>query len=247
MLTGLEWHHKYTIDVAKNSVRKLHWISQKHLAVSMRGCVEVYEVTPESTRLAYKLTSKEWDGGATSVAVSESIPNSILVVCRGRPYVYQYPCHKATHEVKKNKIKGNGVDPSHLVANANTAVVKSYNYSETLTVYSLPDFKHQSQVQINFIPQDLSISADYLLVMGQEEIVLKSLGDLNQDLCSIKPPDEGTIFHCVSSTNNAREIHVVCSEGLSRLSVYKYRRLRCSGSNPSYNNAGIVILWYHLL
>ena len=201
--------------------------------------MNVYEVTAESSHLAYKLESEEWLGHLTSVAVSESIPDSILVVCADKPHVYQYPCHEAKRWVKKHRIRVDWRVKTvlHIVANANTAVIMS-NGNNILTVLSLPYFQSQSQVQINFIPQDISISTDSLLIMGENGMTVKQLGDLSQDLCWIKPPDEETIFHCVSFTNNARGIYAACSQG-PQLSVYKY--MRGSGSNPSYSDTGIVI------
>ena len=240
MLTGLEWRHKHTI--VNTSFSELHWISYQHLAVCAHRSVKVYEVTPESSRLAHQLPSKEWDGLVSSVAVSDSIPDSILVVCGGIPYVYHvsFPCYSTTHKVKKYRINCDyRWTVPRIVANANTAVVISHGYPQ-LTVCSLPDFKKQSQVHLKFTPQDLSISSDNLLVMGYHKMVVKPLGDLSQDLCWIKLPDEATTFDCVSFANNAREIHVVCGQSLRRVSVY-HQYTRCSGSNPSYINDGIVI------
>ena len=112
-----------------------------------------------------------------------------------------------------------------------------------LTVCGLPDFKHQSHVQINFIPEDLSISTDYLLVMGQDEMVVKSLKDLSQDLCRIEPPDRETFAVCPLPTMPRRYNYATCTQDQwndgSIAVVYKY--IRGSGSTPLYINTSIVI------
>ena len=111
-------------------------------------CVKVYEVTTQGSQLAYQLSSDEWKGTWTSgVAVSDSLPDSMLVICEGKPYVYQFPCHQATQEVKKYKIQANRVNPCCIVANANTAAV-AFSAGNTIVICSLPDFTNQSHVQI---------------------------------------------------------------------------------------------------
>ena len=154
------------------------------------------------------------------VAVSDSLPDSMLVICEGIPYVYRFPCHQATQEVKKYKIQGDKVKPTCIVANANTAVIKLPGDKITLVVCSLPNFTQQSQVQMSFTHDDLSISTNYLLVMGLHEMVMKSL-DEGQDLCRIKPP-VGWVFGSVSFRNNAREIYAACDQG-DKGCVYRYK------------------------
>ena len=205
----------------------------------------MYEVTAEGSHLAYQLTSQELTGSVIKgVAVSKALPDSILVVCQRKPYVYQFPRHEATQHVKKYKIQGKEVNPQCIVANANTAVVKLYSKTRTLVICRLPDFTHQSHVQISFNPYDLSISTDYLLVMGHNEMVVKPLGDMSQDLCRIESPD-GEEFRSLCFRNNVREIHVACLllQG-HRYCIYKYT---WNGlGNPNYTNAGCIIdgLWY---
>lgn len=249
MSTGLGWLPKYTIG-KYSSVSALCWLSHQHLAVCENGWgIDVHQVTHTHSHLTYKLTTKKnWYRYRTSVAVSESTPKSMLVVRSGKPYVYQYPCQEASKWEKKYKISGDSVDPTYIVANANTAVVMS-DGCKTLNTCSLPDFKKQSQVHLNFIPQVLSISTDYLLVMGEDEMVVKPLGNLRQDLCRIEPPNRGIFFRCVSFTNNAREIFVGCAQGEwtnSSRAVYKYIR-SYSGNNTLYSNAGIVVPWAPIL
>ncbi|XP_072041642.1 uncharacterized protein [Amphiura filiformis] len=252
--TGLQWHHKNTIHA---DVSACHWISNQQLAVCMWGRVEVHEVTTESSHLAYTLTNQDWEGAGVRVAVSESLPDKILVICADQPYVYQYPRHEAKEMVKKYKIQGDRVDPQLIVANANTAVVKLHDVMTstlrgtlvicsiprtlrgTLVICSLPDFSSQSHVQINFDLYDLSISPDYLLVMGEHEMVVKAIDNASQDLCRIKKPDDVTTFRCVSFKNHDKEIYAVCSQDGGRCRVYKY--IWGGEGNPDYTNVGCVI------
>ena len=222
---GLQWQYKHTIDIVDSRadfVWACYWVSNQHLAVCVMRCVKVYKVTTEGSHLAYQLSSNEWNGmWTTGVAVSIALPDSMLVVCRGKRYVYQFPCHEATQEVKKYKIQGDEVDTRCLVANANTAVVKLPNEKSTVVVCNLPDFNHQIHVKIGISPYDFSISTDYLLVVSGNEMLVKRLVDMNQDLCKIKPPG-GCTFSSVSFRNDAREIYAACEKG-EKGWVYRYR------------------------
>ena len=237
------WHYKDKID-EPYTVSACAWVSHKHLAVCMLGCVDVYEVTADGYHLAYQLTPQEWKGRQiTGVAVSKALPDSMLVVCNEKPYVYQSPCHEATQHVNKYKIQGEEVNPQGIVANANTAVIRLPFQKRRLVVCSLPDFTHQSHVHISFDPFELSISTDYLLVMGRNEMVVKPLGDMSQDLCRIESPD-GEEFMSVCFRNDAGEIYAGCVEVVQgehgeRSRIYKYT---WNGSgNPEYTNAGCII------
>ena len=183
--------------------------------------MKVYEVSTESAHVSYQISSEEWKGKWTrGVAVSDSLPNSMLVIFPGKPYVYQYPCHEATQEVKKYRIHGHNVDPYCVVANANTCVI-GLDEKTTIIVCRLPNFDHQSHVQITFIPYDLSISTDYLLVMGNEEIVLKSLDDVSGELTRIESPG-GWLFVSVAFRFDAREIFAACYKQGGKGCVYKF-------------------------
>ena len=207
----------------------------------MRGCVKVYEVTTTSSRLAYTLTSQEWEGKDTrDTAVSESLPGSMLVICQFQPYVYQFPCHEATQEVKKYRIKSDEEKLWCIVANASSVVIKMSGQS-SFTVCSLPDFTHQSHVQTNFKPCDLSISPDYLLVMGGKEMVVRSVaGDMSEDLCEIKLPDGCRVFRSVCfGVTAAREMYVVCKLDEKKFGVFKYTW--DESGKPVFVNTGCVI------
>ena len=204
----------------------------------MTGCVKVYEVTAQGSQLAYQLSSGEWKGKHTmGVALSDSLPDSMLVICKNKPYVYQFPCHQATQEVKKYKIQGDTVNPTCIVANANTAIVKLHYNERTLVICRLPDFAHQSQMQINFDLYDISISTDKLLVMGRNEMVVKPLGK-GQDLCKMQPLD-GYEFRsmCLRNDFNAAEIYTACSQGGTGC-VYRYK---WDAGKSQYVNMGCVI------
>ena len=219
----------------------------------MKGCVKVYEMTTTSSRLAYTITSQEWKGqDINGVAVSESLPGSMLVICEYQPYVYQFPCHEATQEVKRYKIQSNEKIPWCIVANASVAIIGMKGQSSFI-VCSLPDFTHQSHVQTSFYPNDLSISPDYLLVMGEEKMVVRSAGDMSEDLCEIKLPDGCREFKSVCFGDAAaREMYAVCEQDGGGYGVHRYT---WNGSGkPVFVNTGCVIdgfgylwVWYKCL
>ena len=239
------WHLNHTTELP-GWIAGLHWINHKHLALCMTGSVMVYEVTTSNSYPKYRLTSKEWRGkrspDVTGVAVTESLQDSMLVICQRVPYVYQYPCREATSEEKKYKILGENVDPYCIVANANNVAVDVNDGSnKTLVTYSLPNFVHQFNVETSsFNPIDLSISPYYLVVAGVHKMVVKVLGDVTQDVCEIKPP-EGFEFQCVSVTNNAREIYAGVHEegGEAKRFICKY--VWNGVGKPRYVNAGCVV------
>ena len=217
---GLQWQYKRTVNTG--SVYACNWVSNQHLAVCMEGCVKVYEVTTHDSQLVYQMSSDEWKGKLTiGVAVSDALLGSMLVICEDRPYVYQFPCHEATQEVKKYKIQGDRVAPYCIVANANTAAI-DIDVNNTIVICSLPDFTHQYHVQAHFNPYDLSISTDKLLVMGEHGMAVKPLDDVNQDLCKMNPPG-GWKFRsvCFRNINDATEIYAVCNQDGKRC-VYRY-------------------------
>ena len=69
---------------------ELHFVSSDRLAICTMQSVEVHQVTREETRLLYTLKSHEWGGDVwpCGVAMSESLPDSLLVICWHLPYVY---------------------------------------------------------------------------------------------------------------------------------------------------------------
>ena len=219
--------------------RALHFVSSNHLAICAGHSVEVHKVTRAQT--LYTLKSHEWRGywvWPCGVAVSESMPDSILVICEDKPYVYQFPCHEASQYVKKYKIHGEQVEPWCIAVNANTAVIGFYNRSE-LVVCSLPQFTEQKIVKLSIEPYDLCITASNLLVMGEREIVIKPLGSMDQDLCRIKPP-QGCVFYAVSYRNDARQLYAACYHHRDEKGgVYKY--MWESHGTPQYVNTGCVI------
>ena len=201
----------------------------------MKGYVKVYELTTTSSHLVYTITSKKWKsffGQAKKnkeirgVAVSESLPGSMLVICEDHPYVFEFPCHEATQEKKRYKIQSDSKDPTCMAANASIAII-SMRMWYSFIVLRLPHFSFQYFVRTSFDPYDLSISPDYLLVMGQAKIEVKSLAgeNIREDLCEIKLPDGCKQFVSVCFGDAAaRELYVVCEPKHDHYSkeVYKY-------------------------
>ena len=206
----------------------------------MPECVKVYEVTTTSSRLAYVLTNRSWERKVTTgVAVSESLPESMLVICDSEkhPYVYQYQCHEATEEVKRYKIgTASFKTPWRLAANASVAVVMLRNSEEyfdvmkSILVYNLPEFTFQSRVEVAFnsahVSLHLSISTDYLLVMDESRIIVRSLTeDPGRNLCEIKCPRPESDYISAASFrgNDARELYFVdCKKTSEDICIYKY-------------------------
>ena len=222
----------------------------------MYECVKVYEVTATSSRLAYILTNQSWEKNVISgVAVSESFPKCMLVICESEkhPYVYQCPCHEATEEVKRYEIgTASFKTPWRLAANANFAVVMLRNSKEyfhvtkSILVYSLPEFTFQSQVEVAFNPNHvslhLSLSTDYLLVMDEGRIIVRSLTeDTGLELCEIKcPRPDDNYFSAASFVgNNPREMYVVdCEQTSDDIRICKYTW--DGRGTPAFMNTGCV-------
>ena len=231
------WNYNHEEDI-RSLVIACRWISHEHLAVCMEGCVKVYQVSSVGSHHKYTVISQEWSGKEVrGVAVSESLPGEMLVICEDRPYVYQHPCHEVNEEGKKNRIRGDEVDPYSLAANATCAVV---DISIVRTVIcSLPDFNNQTKVQISLSPYDLSITSDYLQVMSKEKIVVKALGDVNRDLVEISAPD-GWEFASMSCRENAKEIFAACNQEGKKSRVNKYVWDGGEG-NSQFVNSGTVV------
>ena len=241
-IIGMQWHYKHTIE-AREWVMACHWINQNQLAVCEATYIAVYKVTKASSHLGYIIRPRlgRANRAIRGVAVSESLPDTMLVIVQKKSFVYHYPFEDTEKEVEKHIIEGEKVDPYDIVANASSAVVTFNTDNEkTLAIYSLPDFNHHSNIQISFIPLDLSISSDFLLVMDAKDMIVKLLGDdMSRDLGAIKPPN-GWEFCCVSFRNNAKEIYAgVCKESEKKGRIYKY--VRGGVGKPLYVNAGCVI------
>ncbi|XP_072027905.1 uncharacterized protein [Amphiura filiformis] len=241
---GLEWQLKHEIY----SQGQLQFLASDRLAIITRlRSVKVYHVSREEAHLIYTLTSDEWRGGDLTgdvypwdVAVSESMPNSIFVIAYTSSYVYEFPCHEASNHVKKYQIHDGNVWPVCIAANANTAVIGLVD-KDTLVVCQLPGFTQQRVLDLSngLHPWDLTISTDYLVVMGRYEMVIKPMGDIGQDMCSIKPPD-GWAFQAVSYRNDARQLYVACyHKANGKGCVYKYTWE--GNGTPEYHNTGCVI------
>ncbi|XP_072048655.1 uncharacterized protein [Amphiura filiformis] len=232
---GLEWKLKHKIGFSGG----LCFVASDRLAICRVDRVEVYHVSREETHLLYTLRSDEWrhDVWPRGAAVSESVPDGILVVCRNKSYVYQFPMQEASNHVEKYQIHNGNGDPLCIAANANNAVIGLDG--NALVVCNLPGFTQQRIVSISFSPCHLSISTEYLVVMRWDKMIIKALGDVGQDLCSIQPPDS-CVFRAVSYREDARQLYAACYHtGDRKGQVYKY--IWHGNGTPSYHNTGCVI------
>ena len=229
-----------TID-PEGYIQACHWVSDQNLAVCMLCCVKVFEVTMyASSRLIYTLTSQEWKGRfVTGVAVSEALPGSMMVICKRKSYVYQLPCFEATQELNKYPIQSDSkASPWSIVANNRVAVL---GMGSQIEVHNLPEFTYGYTIQTSVNPWDLSISEDYLLIMGKKEMVLKSLYDIGRDEYVISLPDTGLLFTSVSLLRNGREIYVACRRRSSPGSTFDICRYTLDGKDGHVSQGSCVI------
>ncbi|XP_072027834.1 uncharacterized protein [Amphiura filiformis] len=235
---GMTWQYLHTVDAA-GFVWSCHMISHNQLAVCQGERVQVYTVSANNSTLAYTVSSKEWKGKLIyGVAVSECMPDSMLVICEDRPYVYQCPCYESDKKINKYKIKSNSKSPLCISANASVAVIGMHGVDYSFIVCGLPQFTHQSCVKIHFYPYHMSMTSDYLLVMGRGVMVVKALSDVMQDVWRVERPD-GWLFQAVSFRNNGTEIYAACDQGGYKGCVYKYT---WNGvGKPEYINSGCII------
>ncbi|XP_072029615.1 uncharacterized protein [Amphiura filiformis] len=246
--TEMRWQYRHTVDPG-GYVYAIRMIGHNHLALCKFNCIKVYKVNDESSHLAYTVASDEWKGNGTDVAVSESLPDSMLVICEGKSYVYHCPCHESTKEIKRYKIQKRYKlqrdvnSPRCIAANANVAVIATYK-GRSIVVCKLPDFKHQYRVSTDYSIFGLSITSDYLLVRFTVGLVVRSLIDVSQDLCRIQPPARCSI-KCISCRNNGREVYAVCSQHDASSHVYKYTWTGVG--KPEYINSGCIIDDLHVV
>ncbi|XP_072027710.1 uncharacterized protein [Amphiura filiformis] len=237
---GMTWQFMHTVDPAAGWVYACHMISPNQLAVCLGECVQVYTVSANNSTLAYTVSSEEWKGRYIyGVAVSECMPDSMLVICAGRPYVYQFKCKKSNKEINKYEIQGDNKSPWCISANASVAVIRMYR-DKSFIVCGLPQFTHQSRVQIDFPPLHFSMTSEYLLVMDEDVMLVRALSDVRQDVWRVEIPD-GCEFRAVSFRNNGREIYAACSQGglYGEGRVYKYT---WDGvGKPEYINSSCII------
>ncbi len=193
-------------------------ISVNQLAVCMNDCVRVFEV---ATDLSYKVTSKDWKGKEIrGIAVSDALPDNMLVICDEKPYVYQCPRHESTKVNKKFKIQSEVKKPLSIAAKSKVAVINMIGQRFCI-VCKIPGFTQQTYVQQDFSPYDLSIGGEYLFVMGMDQMVVKSLADVKQEVCRVKPPPGLWEFRNVTCRSDGREIYAGCRQG-KKYCVYKY-------------------------
>ncbi len=146
------------------------------------------------------------------IAVSESIPDSILVIFNKElkrhqgiyrygdalPFIHLYPCQDASQPTKKFKIRGKSFTSlEQIVTNSSHAVIRYTCKSKSadgLVVFRLPQFSSQQFVQFpTFYDRltNISINSEYLLVhFKTNEILIRSLSDLDTDLLWIDPPSQ---------------------------------------------------------
>ncbi len=214
------WHHKYSID-AGNVIWACHMISDNQLALCMTGHVDVYEVGMSGASHLYRVAPEIWkDRYVSGVAVSDSSPGSMFVICDMNKNVYQCPCEESMTIINKYRIKVSDMlsTPRCIYANSNTAVV-GMTRGKSLIVCKLPEFTQQSHITLDIDPRDLTLSTNHLMVVCGNEIVVKSLDDVRQDVCRITP--HGAECKTVCHRHNGRELYVGC-EHLGKGCVYKY-------------------------
>ena len=186
----------------------VRFVADDRLAICTFDSVEVYQVTRDETFQPYTLMCDEWKYYSIpwpwDVAPIETSPESMFVITWSDNYVYKFPCHEASHCVDKYQI--NGPNLLCIAANANIVVIGKH---EKLMICKLPEMTPKMTVKLKIVPLDLSITADYLLVMGFNEIVMKQLGSLDQNLCSIRPL-LGWEFRAACFTTGTREIYAAC-------------------------------------
>ena len=239
----MNWNCKSMVDMIDPDgyIQACHWVNDQHLAVCMLCCVKVYEVTMYATsRLIYTLTSQEWKGRyVMDVAVSDALPGSMLVICKRKSYVYQHPCYESTQELNKYLIQSDSKASLWcIVANDRIAIL---GMGSQIEVYNLPEFTYGYTVQTTLNPWDLSISADYLLIMGKKEMIVKSLCGMGRDVYSIQLPDTGLLFTSVSLQKNGREIFVACRRCSNPGSTYSISRYTWDGKGEHGSQGSCIV------
>ena len=221
----MTWQHKYSIEADNDIVFACHMISDTKLAMCMTGHVAVYEVGTSGASHLYRVAPEEWKGrDILGVAVSESSPGSMFAICNLKKCVYQCPCEESSTIINKYIINASDKTdtPWCITANINTAVLGLIR-GNSLIVCKLPRFTQQSQLTIDIHPYDLTISTSHLMVMDMDEIVVKPLDDVRQNVCRITPPDRCCKFNGVCHRHKCRELYVGCKLKDTRKGcVYKY-------------------------
>ena len=184
----------------------MQFVGDDQLAICTYTSVLVYHVTKEATHLLYKLTCKEWDSFPMpcGIAVSESMPDSILVICSRNQYVYQFKRCESVHYTEKHDMQ---VMPSCIAANNDSIYIGSSRGDRWIAMYNLPKFDGKRIVDLSFIPIELCIAAGYLVLVGPKEIIFKQSDDMDNDVGRIKVP-EGQWFSGASSINDGRQLYV---------------------------------------
>ncbi len=218
----MTWKYNQTID-PDGRVLACQMISHNHLAVCLISCVKVFEVSSGTSHLAYTVTSDDWTGKCVvGTAVSAALPGTMLAIREYKPCVYQFPLCESTKEIEKYKIQCDTEDPWCLAANDDIAVIAMYG-QQSILVYQLPEFSPKSQISIDFQPFDLSISTDHLLVMGVEQIAVRSCDDIHRDISRVSTTSDGWEFQSVSFRGNTREVYVGCRRGMhGRINRYTW-------------------------
>ncbi len=241
-VSEMTWQPKYSIE-ADGRVFACNMISDNQLAVCMRRHVDIYELGISGASHLYRVAAEEWEGGLIfDVAVSDSSPGSMLIIC-GMPYVYQCTCEEPSTIINKYKINVSDetVDaPQCIAANLDTAVLGMDN---SLIVCKLPGFTQQSHVTLDMMnPYDLTLTTNHVVVMDDYDIVVKPLDDIRQDVCRITSPPDGYTFQSVCHRHNGKELYVGCMQkrGVkTKGCVYNYT---WDGSNkPQYVNPTCII------
>ncbi len=210
------------------SVQACQWVTHNQLALCMKGCVRVYEVSTEKASLKYTLTSKDWKGREINgVARKEAVGYyQMLVICADKPYVYLHPCYESAQAITKYKLDSSKKNPWCIAANSDTAVIRMAK-EHSFLVYRIPSlvqgFIFQCKVHMDFVVDDFAISSKYLVLIGTKAMVVKSLDNITDDVCRIRLPLGASLFNSVSASANAKEIYATCKyQYVPGGCIYKY-------------------------
>ena len=238
-----EWHWSRKHVLHRSYLKTLCWVTENQLAIGWYGRIEVHEVTMDNTRLLYTLKTEDDVLNPVEMAVNGPKSDRILVLSEYSEFVYTFPCYESSNYSAKFQIADDVVESHCIAASFTTAVIGiSNDGNAALSVFSLPEFTRQKQINLEFVPHSICMTTDNLLVTGKERVLVKKLNDLDHDLCSIEASDDDT-FTSATSTRIAKEIYISCmNSDEDQIKLYKYSRNK-NGYINEYVNSGCVALF----
>ena len=238
-----EWHWSRKHVPHWAYVNALCWVTENQLAIGWDGEIQVHEVTTNKTRLLYMLTWEDYYLTPLDMTVNGPMSHRILVLSENSGFVYMFPCNESSNYSAKFQISDDVVESHCIAASFTTAVIGVINDGNpALRVFSLPEFTCKKQINLDFVPRNICMTTDNLLVTGMKQVLVKKLNTLNHDLCSIEASDDDT-FISATSTRIAQEIYISCMDSdEDQIKLYKYSRNKIGYSNE-YVNSGCVALF----